>query len=576
MSRRFLAPLVLVGSVALAAGFAPTVASADSAAGHDTAAHATSTTSTTTTTSATARSASVPSIQSAGVRKLRAPATKSHYARTGAASSATTPNPSLAVEFNTGGISAFGITVNADVTGYDTTTSGGLSATLDWGDGTTSNYSSITTTPTFSHEYNSTGVYSLTLTVSDGAGDSATTTWSGLETEGAEYTPYTPTRVLDTRSGTGAPASPVAAGGVVQLQVGNAPIPEPYGIAAVVLNVTVTQATSNGFLTVYGDQDIGGTPVPTPQTSNLNFAAGQTVPNLVIVPVGLNGVVDFANGAPKGSVQVVADVEGYFSVTETAKFMNITPTRILDTRNGTGSGAVKQIPANGDLTLTVAGAGKGAIPAGGASAVAMNLTVADSTRAGFITAYPAGQSLPNASNVNYGPGQIVANSSIVPVGTNGQIVFHNSSSGPVDLIADASGYFTTAQVSGGNAFVPASTPTRDLDTRPNPLQSGTPDPFVVGFSTWETSIVYNATVTNATGNGFLSLYPYDPNTPNVLPSTSNLNYGVNQTVPNLAIVPIGTVLDTAYNPGANEIGIYLGGHGSANVILDDFGFFANS
>jgi hypothetical protein len=292
--------------------------------------------------------------------------------------------------------------------------------------------------------------------------------------------------------------------------------------------------------------------------------------------VGLNGVVDFYNGAPKGSVQVVADVEGYFSVTEVAKFMNITPTRILDTRNGTGSGAVKQIPANGDLTLTVAGAGKGAIPASGASAVAMNLTVADSTRAGFITAYPAGQSLPNASNVNYGPGQIVANSSIVPVGTNGQIVFHNSSSGPVDLIADASGYFTADQVSGGNAYVPWSAPIRDLDTRPNPLQSGTPTPFWPGYVDWATSEVFNATITQPTGNGFLSLYPYDPNTPNAVPSTSILNYGVNQTVPNLAIVPLGTVPDTSWNPPVDEIGIYLGGHGSANVILDFFGFFVNS
>lgn len=568
MSHRFLAPLVLVGSVALAAGFTPTVASADSAAGHGAAARTTSTTD---------GSSRVPGLQSAGVRKLAAPGIKSHYARTGAARSATTAsNPDLGVEFTSGGISAFGITFNADITGYDTKTASGLSATVGWGDGTSSSYSKLTTSPTFSHEYNATGVYSITLTVSDGSGDSATSTWSGLETEGAEYTPYPPTRVLDTRHGTGAPAAPVAAGGIVQLQVGNPPIPEPYGIAAVVLNVTVTQATSSGFLTVYGDQDVGGETVPTPKTSNLNFAAGQTVPNLVIVPVGLNGVVDFYNGAPKGSVQVVADVEGYFSVTETNKFVNVTPTRILDTRHGTGTGVVKQIPANGNLTFTAAGAGSGTIPKSGASAVAMNLTVADSRSIGFITAYPAGQSLPTASNVNYGSGQIVANSSIVPIGTNGQIVFHNSGSSPVDLIADATGYFTSQQVKGGNAYVPFDSPIRDLDTRPNPVQSRTPTPFWPGYVSWATSEVFNATITDPTGSGFLSLYPYNPKTPNAVPSTSNLNYGLRQTVPNLAIVPLGTVPDTTFTPAVDEIGIYLGGGGSANVVLDFFGFFANS
>ena len=76
------------------------------------------------------------------------------------------------------------------------------------------------------------------------------------------------------------------------------------GVGAVVLNVTVTQPTAPGILIVYPDG------VTRPNSSNLNFVAGQTVPNLVIAPVGANGKVDFYNSA--GTVQMIADVSGWF------------------------------------------------------------------------------------------------------------------------------------------------------------------------------------------------------------------------------------------------------------------------
>ena len=566
MSHRFLMPLAVVGSAGLVAAFMPTIAAA-ATHGHSAAAHSTA---------ATSQSSATGAVSLTGRRTLRAPASVSHHLHEAprAGSAATDPNPDLMVQFYSADVGALGATFQATVTGYDTPTTGGLSATLDWGDGTSTNYSDISTSPSFSHEYSSTGVYTITLTVSDGAGDGSTTTWSGLATEGSEFTPYPPTRLLDTRKDLGA-SGPVGPKGTVKLQVGNPPIPEPDGISAVVLNVTVTEGTANGFLTVFGDNDSGGSPSALPQTSNLNFRTDQNVANLVIVPVGSNGLVDFYNGS-KGGVQVIADVEGYFSLTETSKFVNVGPVRILNTRNGTGTGAVKQIPANGDLTLTVAGAGKGAIPTSGASAIAMNLTAVDSTRNGVITAYPAGESLPTVSNLNYSAGQTVANAAIVPVGTNGQIVFHNSSTGPVNLIADATGYFTADQVAGGNVYVPFGEPQRIYDSRPGTLPTGVPFPLSNPGLTGATSLVLNATVTEPTGNGYLALYPYDPNTPSAVPATSNLNYLTGQTIPNLAIAPIGTVPDDSFQPPLYEYGVYLGGHGSAQVFLDIFGYFANS
>jgi hypothetical protein len=76
------------------------------------------------------------------------------------------------------------------------------------------------------------------------------------------------------------------------------------GVSAVAVNVTVTQPTGSGYVTVYADG------VPMPVASNLNFVAGQTVPNLVIAPVGADGKIDLT--VTDASAQLIADVSGYY------------------------------------------------------------------------------------------------------------------------------------------------------------------------------------------------------------------------------------------------------------------------
>ena len=114
---------------------------------------------------------------------------------------------------------------------------------------------------------------------------------SAAVTDPGGFTSLTPSRLLDTRYAVGAPSAAVAPGGTVHLQVtGRGGVPAS-GVSAVVLNVTVTSPTSTGYITVYGD----GTAHP--GVSNLNFVPGQTVPNLVIAPVGANGKVALYNGS---------------------------------------------------------------------------------------------------------------------------------------------------------------------------------------------------------------------------------------------------------------------------------------
>jgi hypothetical protein len=130
-------------------------------------------------------------------------------------------------------------------------------------------------------------------------------TLSGAPTLPGTFGSLAPSRLLDTRFGNGAAQAAVAAGGTVHLQVtGRGGVPAS-GVAAVALNVTVTEPTGTGFVTVYGE----GTALPV--ASNLNFVPGQTVPNMVIAPVGAGGVVDLYNGS-SGTIALIADVSGYY------------------------------------------------------------------------------------------------------------------------------------------------------------------------------------------------------------------------------------------------------------------------
>lgn len=117
------------------------------------------------------------------------------------------------------------------------------------------------------------------------------------------FAPVEPARVLDTRSALGWPSGPLLGGGEVVLSAASMGVPDDT--VAVILNVTVTQPTSTGYLTVWP----GG--AARPLASSLNFVPGQTVPNLVIVPIGSDGTVRFF--APSGSTHVVADLAGYYA-----------------------------------------------------------------------------------------------------------------------------------------------------------------------------------------------------------------------------------------------------------------------
>jgi hypothetical protein len=201
------------------------------------------------------------------------------------------------------------------------------------------------------------------------------------------------------------------------------------GVSAVVLNVTATGPTADTYVTAWpaGEQQ--------PNASNLNVPPGATSPNLVIVKVGAGGQVSFFNAT--GNVHLIADVAGYFSASG-ARFVAVSPSRVWDSRVGPGPQGT--LGPGQVRNVTVAGVAGSGVPASGVTAVVLNVTATGPTADTYVTAWPAGEPQPNASNLNVPPGDTRPNLVIVKVGAGGQVSFFNAA-GNVHLIADVAGWY---------------------------------------------------------------------------------------------------------------------------------------
>jgi uncharacterized protein YkwD len=257
-------------------------------------------------------------------------------------------------------------------------------------------------------------------------------------TAASQLTALNPARVLDTRVGNAtidgqfAGVGAVSGGNQLNLTVvGRGGLPAS-GVGAVVMNVTATNPTAAGYVTAWP------TDHSRPNTSNLNFVPGQTIPNLVISAVSANGQVSLFNSS--GRTDLIADVMGWFPVT--SALTALVPARVLDTRVGMSTidgqfGGGGAITAANSLDLTVLG--RGGVPAAGVGAVVLNVTATNTTAAGFLTVWPSGNARPNASNLNFAAGQTIPNLVIAMVGSNGKVSLFNSG-GTTDIIVDVVGW----------------------------------------------------------------------------------------------------------------------------------------
>ena len=247
---------------------------------------------------------------------------------------------------------------------------------------------------------------------------------------GARFVAAGPTRVLDTRSGTGAPKAEVGPGGSVAVQVTGLPGgPATAGVSAVVLNVTATGASADGYVAAYPD----GQPRPS-AGAGLSLARNRTISDLLTVPVGADGKVDLYNSA--GSVNLVADLDGWFTTTGTGSvFHTAGPVRVMDTRSRIG---VRQGPIGPFTTVSLQVGAVAGVPLK-ATAVVLDVTAVSPTTSGLLTVYPDGTTEPAMADLNFGAGETVTNLVTVPV-VDGRIDF-SSAGGSVQVTADLLGYY---------------------------------------------------------------------------------------------------------------------------------------
>lgn len=368
--------------------------------------------------------------------------------------------------------------------------------------------------------------------------------------QGSTFTPLSPTRILDTRDGTGTDGvigpvtAPPGSNGTLKLDLSSA---VPASATAVVFNLTATDVTKDTYITVFPSD------LHQPLASNLSVAAGETRSNLVTVVLDPSRAVDLAEFA--SSVDLVADLAGYYSSDSTGSgYAPITPTRVIDTREGTGP-----VGSGGTLSVDLSSY----VPAG-TNAVTFNLTATNVTAGTYVTAYPDGETRPLASNLNLVAGDTRPGLVTVALGADRKVDLYNFA-GSLDLIVDLAGYYAPGQ---GEKFFPLSPyrafDTRDVNGNPTANTLGANTTRALDLSKWLPSsaqaVVFDFTGTNTTDGTYVSAYPDGAQRPIV----SNLNLAPGQTASNLSAVTIGS---------DGKIDLY-NLNGNVDVLVDIAGYFA--
>jgi hypothetical protein len=228
--------------------------------------------------------------------------------------------------------------------------------------------------------------------------------------------PRTAVRLIDTR-----PDHALVEGQVLQIPVTGAGR-APDGTTTVTLNVAVDAPQRAGFLTVY--------PCGTdrPWASNLNFVAGQTISNEVMVQPGTDGMVCVYTTA---ATHLVADLDATYEASGSQHFTALVPGRFADTRVAT------KVIGGQSIEWSVIGAG--GAPAG-TTALSLNVAVSEPEGPGFLTVYPCGTSMPLASNLNFARGQTVSNHVTATLGPTGQICVFASRT--TNIVIDIEGTYS--------------------------------------------------------------------------------------------------------------------------------------
>ena len=304
-----------------------------------------------------------------------------------------------------------------------------------------------------------------------------------------------PTRVLDTRDGTGGRLGRLGPGEVLPLQIAGIGGSEA---TSVFVNITTVAADSPGYVTAWPcDQ-------PQPSTSIVNFWPGRAIPNMAVLGYPAAGIC-FAVSSP---VHLIVDVTAF---TTAGEVTGIAPERLHDSRDGVRlvAGEERRIQVTG-----IAG-----VPSAAATA-AVNVTVVRPSAPGYAIVKPCG-SATDASTVNFMGGDVTAHFTFAELRDGALCVV---SSAATDVVVDVFGW------ASATSPVRATSPSRVLDTRNG---TGTPAGAVASGATVRLPMrgvagvpadagaaTLNVVIADASADGYVTAWPCDQDAP--LASTANV------------------------------------------------------
>ena len=252
-----------------------------------------------------------------------------------------------------------------------------------------------------------------------------------------KITTISPTRVLDSRTTNGGRNGvPLGAGETMTLPVlGTHGLPSA-NVAAVIANITaIPSASTGGYLSIFPSDKTK------PLASNVNVPTGVITATLSLIPVGPDGAIKIFNYG--GSMHVIVDIQGLVAGGDpylATGLQATNPTRILDTRTTLGGQNGNPIGSNQSITVPILGVGP--VPPTNVSAAIVHITAVNLSGGGYLTLYPSGYVKPTASTLNFTPGTVVSNTTVVPVGPDGAISIYNYT-GATHAIIDIQGWIAS-------------------------------------------------------------------------------------------------------------------------------------
>ena len=182
------------------------------------------------------------------------------------------------------------------------------------------------------------------------------------------------------------------------------------GTAAIAGAQTTTTSAPSSTTSTSAAPATATTTTPTPSTTATtrpSTAPTVTPPTATGGSIGVQPPVGGpGRGAEPNGPQVVGNDVQAEATDPNGEFTPVTPTRILDTRDGTGgiSG-----PFGSQQTSSTQIEGAGGLPGDGVGAVVLNVTVTGTTAGSFLTLFPSGTGRPFSSNLNWDGGTTIAN-----------------------------------------------------------------------------------------------------------------------------------------------------------------------